>query len=104
MFEGKESALKLFEKISHRFFADLNHILIEYSILQLCSLTGPASTKVKREKKENLTINTLLETIVWPTEIKDQIDGKANQLNTFREKIVSARNQIIAHSDYETFL
>ena len=104
LFEGKESALKLFEKISHRFFADLNHILIEYSILQLCSLTGPASTKVKREKKENLTINTLLETIVWPTEIKDQIDGKANQLNTFREKIVSARNQIIAHSDYETFL
>jgi hypothetical protein len=77
---------------------------MEYSILQLYSLTDPLSTKVKREKKENLTINNLLETIVWPTEIKVQLGGKANQLNTFREKIVSTRNQIIAHSDYETFL
>ncbi|MBL4665435.1 MAG: hypothetical protein JKY23_05760 [Nitrospinaceae bacterium] len=101
LFEEKESDRKLFEKISHQFFWDLNHILRAYSNLQICSLTDPAFTVVKKEKKENLTINNLLETIDWPTEIKDQLDGKANQLNTFREKIVSARNKIIAHADCE---
>ena len=82
------------------FFGDLNRILYEYYILQVCKLTDPPETR----KRENLTVAHLDSLLVkyglWTQQIGELSEG----LHRYREVIVVARNRAISHSDKETAL
>ncbi len=75
------------------FFGDLNTVLIEYMILQVCKVTDPAKTR----HNENHTIDFLLshyDLISHPKLVEIR-----NRLHDFRDKLVQARHKLISHSD-----
>lgn len=76
------------------FFGDLNRIIIEHVILEVCKMTDPAQDF---KKNDNLTIAFLVEHygLSNDTRLKALVAG----LDAFRQKVVVARNKIISHSD-----
>ncbi|UCV19169.1 AbiU2 domain-containing protein [Ferribacterium limneticum] len=103
LFEFNQRRLDLLEEVSAFFFHDLNIILIEYILLQLCKLTDPESTKVGKNWLDNLTTNYIL-TLQWSPETLNALKIKNDELMVFRSKIVDARRKLIAHSDLRMHL
>lgn len=100
LFEFNQRRLELLEEVAAFFFHDLNKVLVEYILLQLCKLTEPASSGVG---KENLTTNYVLE-LEWSVETLAALKSKNKELQAFRSKIEDARRKLIAHSDLKMHL
>jgi hypothetical protein len=103
LFEFNQRRLELLEEVAAFLFHDLNIILIEYILLQLCKLTDPESTKVGKDRLDNLTTNYIM-TLEWSPETLNALKIKNNGLMAFRSKIVDARRKLIAHSDLRMHL
>lgn len=88
----------LMERTSKVFFGDLNRVLIEYIILQVCKITDPAKGV---RKSDNLTIAFLLQHLDLSGEpsTSRRVAKLREKLVAFREKLLPARNKLIAHSD-----
>ena len=102
LFEGSDLKRELLQSTANTFFRDLNLMLIEHLILQICKLTDPESTG----KKRNLTVEFLIKNSdfsKFPAELA-KLQKIAARIGKFRERIVPARNQLIGHLDLEAAL
>ncbi|MHC4386826.1 MAG: AbiU2 domain-containing protein [Planctomycetota bacterium] len=93
-----QKRLDLIDKTARDFFHELQRILIDYIFLNICKITDNASFG----KNDNLTIKYILNNIDEETANKFELNKLSDEIHKFREKIVSARNKIIVHSDFET--
>lgn len=101
LFENGEVRLSLFETVASKHFHFLHDVLREYSLLQCSRLTDPAKTFGTRP---NLSAEYLVENIAWPSDIKDALSGKLEELREFTAYIKPARNKLIAHNDLNSRL
>ena len=85
------------------FFGDMNKIFIEYVILQVCKITDPARDN---RGNDNHTIEFLLEHYGFSSDppTRKRLDDLNTQLQSFRQKLLPARNKVISHSDRNTLL
>lgn len=100
LFESGEKTTRILSSAAHLFFRDLNLILVEYCLLQVCRLTDPPQSL----GKDNLTvkhINLLLQAEgLLTSDISTAADGLAH----YRSLINDSRNWIISHADKRTLI
>jgi hypothetical protein len=82
------------ERTAQVFFGDINRVLIERVILEVCKLTDPARDF---RKNDNLTVAFLVKHYGLTADTR--LAALVSQLNAFRQKVLTARNKIISHSD-----
>jgi hypothetical protein len=99
IFQGSDLQRELLQNTAHKFFYDLNQLLIDHLILQICKLTDPEITMGKR----NLTIPFLVNNADFAATPRDMAKLKkiAARIETFRKRIVPARNKLLAHLDLD---
>ena len=100
LYESDDYTKKVLQASAPEFFRDLNKILIEYVLLQICKITVPAESAGHK----NLTfegVNTVLgEDDLMTNEIADLSCG----LSRYRELVKDSRNKLISHLDRKTVL
>jgi transcriptional regulator with XRE-family HTH domain len=102
VFDGTDLQRELLQNIAHTFFGDLNQLLIEHLILQICKITDPEESMGRK----NLTVKFLLansDFSTTPSEL-DKLKRLSDSMHNFRAKIVHARNRLIGHLDRESVL
>lgn len=102
IFEGSDLKRELLQSISPTFFKDLNILLIEHLILQICKITDPEETMGRK----NLTIKFLLQNSDFsstPGDL-DNLKCLSESMHNFRTKILPARHKLIGHLDRESVL
>jgi HEPN superfamily AbiU2-like protein len=99
IFEGSDLQRELLQNTAHKFFFDLNRLLIEHLILQIRNLTDPEMTMGKR----NLTIPFLVNNADFAATPRDMAKLKkiAARIDRFRKRIGPARNKLISHLDLD---
>ncbi len=100
LFEGSECRLQLLSEVAITFFHDLNLVLIDYLLLQLCKLTDPASDGKDRV---NLTTN-FIAGLDWTDSTACRLHAANEKLLGFRSLIINARRKLIAHLDLKARL
>ena len=102
LFEGTESQRQLLQNIAPIFFGDLNKLLIEHLILQICKITDPEDSRGHK----NITVEFLVKNSDF-SDVPEEL-GKLEKLSLdmhhFRTKIVPARNKLIGHLDRDSVL
>jgi hypothetical protein len=90
-------------RFANIFFSDLNKILIEYMILQVCKITDPAKDF---RNNANHTIAHFLQHFDFSEDrvLHERLKELSDKLHSFREKLLSARNKLISHSDRSAIL
>jgi hypothetical protein len=85
------------------FFGDLNRVLNEYVILQVCKITDPAHDN---RNNDNHTIAFLLEHYDLSSDppILKRLKDLHASMQAFRQKILPARHKLISHSDRAAIL
>ena len=85
------------------FFGDLNRVLNEYVILQVCKITDPAHDI---RNNDNHTIAFLLEHYNFSSDppILKRLEDLQARMEAFRKKILPARNKLISHLDRAAIL
>lgn len=96
----KEDSSNLMERTASSFFTDLNTILQNYLLLEFAKVVDPPKTG----KNENLTVDNLVESIDWPSGIRDKLRPLNEKTKAFRNHVLEARNKLLAHIDKEAFL
>ena len=102
IFEGTDLKRELLQSIAHTFFGDLNQLLIEHLILQICKITDPEESMGRK----NLTVRFLLNNSDFsaaPDDL-DKLIRLSDRMHNFRAKIAPARNRLIGHLDRESVL
>ena len=97
LFEGSDLQRELMQSIAPTFFGDLNRLLIEHLILQICKITDPEESR----GRPNLTVSFLVKNSDFfgaPLEL-GRVKQLSARLHAFRDKIVPARNKMIGHID-----
>ena len=100
--EGADLRRELLQSIAHTFFGDLNQLLIEHLILQICKITDPEESMGRKI----LTVKFLLNNSDFsttPGEL-EKLKRLSESMHSFRAKIVPARNRLIGHLDRESVL
>lgn len=95
LFESGERRRLLLAEVAETFFHDLNLVLIDYLLLQMCKLTDPASSGAS---KDNLTTNYIL-ALNWTPKTAKQLHDANQDIMRFRARIDDARRKLIAHLD-----
>jgi transcriptional regulator with XRE-family HTH domain len=93
---------ELLKSIAPTFFGDLNEMLIEHLILQICKITDREES---REHK-NLTVTFLINNSDFsaaPVQLK-RLKSLSDSMHAFRAKILPARNRLIGHLDRHSVL
>ena len=85
------------ETLAPKFFYDLNVMLIEHLILQICKLTDKEGTA----KRRNLTTEFLVNNSDLSKTPGDRkrLRQLTRQMKRFRKRILPARNKAIGHLD-----
>ena len=100
LYESGDCIKEVLQASAPVFFHELNKILIEYVLLQICKITDPA----ERGGHKNLTfegVNTALEENgLMSKEIADFSSG----LSRYRDLVKDSRNKLISHLDRESVL
>ncbi|WP_296745747.1 hypothetical protein [Mesorhizobium sp.] len=102
LFEEGELRRTLLHRIAPVFFGDLNQLLIEQLVLQICRLTDPPVTM----GRTNLTIDYVIGEADFSGAPADQARIKTlrDGIHDFRSKIVPARNRLIGHLDRDAVM
>lgn len=100
LFEADEKTTTVLASTAPLFFHDLNLILVEYCLLQVCRLTDPP----KSSKKDNLTVRHINFLLQNEGLLTSEISGATNGLAHYRSLIIDSRNWIISHADKRTLL
>jgi hypothetical protein len=84
-------------------FGDLNRMLNEYMILQVCKITDPARDV---RKNDNHTVAFLLQHYDLGSDpaVEQRLKLLADQLHGFRKQIEPARNKFVSHADRSAIL
>lgn len=100
LYESGDCIKEVLQASAPAFFHELNTILIEYVLLQICKITDPAESGGHK----NLTfegVNTALEENgLMSKEIADFSSG----LSRYRDLVKDSRNKLISHLDRQTVL
>jgi len=99
LFEDEQSEV-LMEKTARSFFVDLGSIMHCYLLLECAKITDRAKTG----DKENLTIDNLIESIEWPSDIRKELEALREKTMPFTNHILPARHKLCAHTDKKTVL
>jgi hypothetical protein len=102
LLEGTDLQRELMQSIAPTFFGDLNQLLIEHLILQICKITDPEASR----GRANLTVKFLVNNSDFssaPGEF-DKLKRLSAGMHAFRDKIVPARHKIIGHIDRDSVL
>lgn len=104
LFESGDARHRLMDSTAPLFFHDLNRILYENYILQVCKLTDRASTRVGKDVRPNLTVAHVNELLAAEGLMTQEIQTATDGLMRFRGLVEQARNRSIGHVDKETAL
>ncbi len=104
LFDESKETKELLENSASWFFHDLNKIFVEYFILQVCRLTDPAESRVKNVHVPNFTYNRLNQMLKKIDLLSPEITEISKKLERYRDKLIDARNKLIAHLDEDSFL
>lgn len=105
LFDSSETCKDLLRKSAPLFFGELNRILYEYYVLQVCKLTDPAFTTVKGIRRFNLTVAHVNDLLIAEGLMTLDIETASVGLMNYRTEILElARNRQISHSDKETVM
>jgi HEPN superfamily AbiU2-like protein len=93
----------LMEATAGAFFGDLNQVLKEYIILQVCKITDQAQDF---RNNDNQTIDFLLQHYDFSDDppILERLNQLRADMQAFRAKLLPARNKLISHSDRDSIL
>jgi hypothetical protein len=102
IFEGTDLKRELLQSTAHKFFHDLNLMLIEHLILQICKLTDREATMGRR----NLTIQYLIKNSDFSSSPRDlaKLTKIAARIDKFGQRLLPARNKFISHLDLDAAL
>lgn len=89
----------LLTAVAPTFFTDIGEILQRDWILQVVKLMDPAVTDVRGEKRENLTIQLVVQQLEDEALLTDEIRENAKALLDYGEFIKPARHRILTHRD-----
>lgn len=92
----------MLHQIAPIFFGDLNLMLIEHLVLQICKLTDPEGTAARK----NLTIDYLVNNgdfSAAPAD-RDRAVILRDRIHLFRMAILPARNKLISHLDLSSVM
>jgi len=99
LYENNKQRLSLLEEIAYHFFYDVQCMWIECVFLGMCKLTDRA----KQFKNKNMTIDywvkALDKELTGPE--KEKIEASITICIEKRDKVIKARDKVIAHIDYE---
>jgi hypothetical protein len=100
LFEGSDLKRELLQGVAATFFYDLHALLVRHLVLEICKITDPARTK----GRDNLTIKFLIQHSEFSSTpaTLDRLKRLSGSIHAFRDKIVPARNRLIAHLDRES--
>lgn len=99
LFESEETE-SLLDKTAQSFFDDLNTMLRNYLLLEFVKITDPAESN----GEENFTIDNIIESVCWPTEVEQKLKVLNEKAMMFRGYIKKARNKLLAHRDKKNIL
>jgi hypothetical protein len=99
LYESGQEILDAISETAPIFFYDLNIILTDYVILQICKITDPPETIIKKCRRPNLTVQYLNHLLEGGDLLTNEIRRYSENLHTYREKVKAARNRLIAHLD-----
>jgi hypothetical protein len=100
LYESGKDAQRLMSATAPLFFHDLNHILVEYCLLQISRLTD----RPRSMGRDNLTVAYLNRLLTAEGKLTARIRETSKQLSRYREVIGDARNRIISHADRQTIV
>jgi hypothetical protein len=102
LFENDKTKL-LMEKTARAFFLDyFNEIIVNYLLLEFAKITDRECSN--NGKRENFTVDNLINIIDWPDNIKGRLEELKSKTKSFHSSIETARNRLLAHYDKESFL
>jgi hypothetical protein len=96
----EDSDLKRELGIAPIFFSDLRALFVRNLVLEVCKIADPARTG----GRTNLTVKFLIEHSDFSSTpaTLDRLKRLSDSIHAFRDKIVPARNRLIAHLDRES--
>jgi hypothetical protein len=100
LYESGGETKEVLEASAKAFFADLNLLLIEYCLLQVCKITDPTDS----QGRANLTVENLNDALRDAELMTDEISNFSNGLLRYRDLVKKVRNRLISHLDKETIL
>jgi AbiU2 len=92
------------EKTAKAFFLDFNEIIVCSLLLEFAKITDPECSNTKEGKRENFTIENLINSIDWSDNIKERLEVLKTETKSFHFLIKDARNRLVAHYDKKSFL
>lgn len=107
LYETSDAAeKKLMHDAAPIFFQDLNHILVEYVIQQICKITDPAEQRFKNKVVVNHTVEFFVKNADFATapEKLDRLKELQAAMDRFRDKLKPARDKLISHLDRDAVL
>ena len=110
MFESGDERHQTMNRVAPHFFHDLNRILHQNYILEVCKLSDPPYSTVivevegkkTRQKRENLTVALVNELLAAEGLLTPGIEEATAGIMRYRALIEMARNRAIGHADKET--
>lgn len=110
LFESGDARHSLMDRTAPLFFHELNRILYENYILQVCKLSDSAHSmvpvkingKTEREKRYNLTVSHVNGLLLAEGLLTPEIEDATAGIMRYRSLIEAARNRAIGHADKET--
>ena len=100
LYESGDDTKKALQDTAAIFFGDLNTILIEYVLLQVCKITDPAEIAGRK----NLTVERVNAGLRDAGQMTDEIARLSDGLLRYRRLVKDSRNKVISHLDEETVL
>ena len=98
LYEGGPETDALLHRVAPALFLDLNRIVIDHILLQICKITDPAQTGAQ----QNLTLANLNKHLQTINLYSSDIELVSDELSAYREVIKPARNKLISHLDWKT--
>jgi hypothetical protein len=100
LYESDETTNQVLSRSAPLFFYDLNLILIEYCLLQVCKLTDPP----RSFGRDNLTVKHINELLKAENKLTPDIAAASDGLAHYRSLIKESRNWLISHADKRAVL
>ena len=97
LYESGEERVRLLEDIARNFFGNLQNILVQYVLLNMCKFTD----RTHFHQDDNLTVQYILEMVGSKVSKEMGLDKLAKEIYAIKPYIVEARNKRIAHFDRE---
>ncbi|HDS1796130.1 hypothetical protein [Pseudomonas putida] len=98
LYEGGEATDAVLLSVAPAFFHDLNRIIVEHIILQICKITDPAGAG----HRQNLTVDSLNKDLKSLGLLSQDLIDQAVELERYRDLIMLARNKLISHLDWQS--